>query len=243
MTDERCGAETTQGHACQNPAESCPWHDVDDPPENGRPSKLETHSETIISLIKDGHSLTQAVKESEVTDSTVYSRMKKGHSDSGNGEYQKFLDKLKQTEWWEYKQRFQKGDSSVEVECELCENSKLVTLSRAEKYDRHICSEHNPAELQSIGGTTRTYMGPNWHTQRQRALERDSYSCQSCGMDEQKHLERFDQELHVHHIIARKHFDDDDPEQNELSNLTTLCRECHEAYEGCSISPVHRMEA
>ncbi len=26
---EKCGAETTQGHPCQNPAASCPWHGED----------------------------------------------------------------------------------------------------------------------------------------------------------------------------------------------------------------------
>ena len=38
--DELCGAETTDGTPCQNKAESCPWHNTDDPPENGRPFAL-----------------------------------------------------------------------------------------------------------------------------------------------------------------------------------------------------------
>jgi hypothetical protein len=30
MSDgDKCGAETTQGHPCQNPADSCPWHGPD----------------------------------------------------------------------------------------------------------------------------------------------------------------------------------------------------------------------
>ena len=38
MSDDadRCGAPTSKGGACQNPAESCPWHNTDDPPDTGR---------------------------------------------------------------------------------------------------------------------------------------------------------------------------------------------------------------
>lgn len=49
---------------------------------------------------------------------------------------------------------------------------------------------------------------------RKQALERDSYTCQNCGSDK---------DLHVHHVTPRW-----DGGGNELQNLMTLCRNCHE---------------
>lgn len=239
-----CGAEKSNGERCTCKATyndgKCGYHTQNT--ECGRPTKVEALGDEVIKHIENGFSLSEVNEKIGISSATVHRWRSKGQQQNAKQEYKDFVEKLKQTEWWEYKQRFGAGDSRVEVECELCGDTKLTTLSRAEEYDRHICSEHNPAELQSIGGRTRSYMGPNWNTQRQRALERDCYTCQSCGMDEKEHLEKYDQELHVHHIVARRHFDDEDPEQNDLSNLTTLCRDCHEVYEGCSISPVHRVE-
>ena len=60
--------------------------------------------------------------------------------------------------------------------------------------------------------------GPNWQEQRQKALERDGYSCQKCG--------ETDGRLDVHHIIPYRYFDDYIT-ANELDNLTTLCHSCH----------------
>jgi DEAD/DEAH box helicase domain-containing protein len=74
--------------------------------------------------------------------------------------------------------------------------------------------------------------GPNWATQRQRARERDGYRCRHCGVPEGR-----DREHDVHHIRPFRTFDYR-PGQNEnylaandLSNLITLCPECHRRLE------------
>ena len=55
--DELCGAETSKGGTCQNPADSCPWHNTDNPPENGRPFSLsEDDHEDILEAAKMGAS-------------------------------------------------------------------------------------------------------------------------------------------------------------------------------------------
>jgi 5-methylcytosine-specific restriction endonuclease McrA len=78
------------------------------------------------------------------------------------------------------------------------------------------------------------YYGPNWAEQREKALARDSHQCQECGMELTEHIEKFDQELHVHHKVPRRQIiDEDEPtfEQfelaNSLDNLVTLCNSCH----------------
>lgn len=66
------------------------------------------------------------------------------------------------------------------------------------------------------------------HTAQQRHLTRtkdeirarDGYQCQTCGMTQQEHQQEHQQRLHVHHI-------DDNPENNDPENMTTLCIGCH----------------
>ncbi len=74
--------------------------------------------------------------------------------------------------------------------------------------------------------------GPNWNEQRRRARERDHYRCRSCGRAEAPGREH-----DVHHLLPFRTFDFR-PDQNEnylkantLSNLITLCPECHHRVE------------
>lgn len=74
--------------------------------------------------------------------------------------------------------------------------------------------------------------GPNWSQQRRRARERDSYRCRNCGLPEAPGREH-----DVHHLVPFRTFDYR-PDQNEnylaantLSNLITLCPECHHRLE------------
>ena len=66
--------------------------------------------------------------------------------------------------------------------------------------------------------------GPNWNRQRNRARERDQFTCQVCGLVEQG------QAHHVHHKKPFRLF----PgfiEANQLDNLITLCPACHQRAE------------
>jgi 5-methylcytosine-specific restriction endonuclease McrA len=63
-------------------------------------------------------------------------------------------------------------------------------------------------------GGKMTLRGKGWNTIRTQVLRRDNYTCQQCGSKEK---------LEVHHIVTyrnKKNF-------NQLTNLVTLCRECH----------------
>jgi hypothetical protein len=88
------------------------------------------------------------------------------------------------------------------------------------------CGEENPAWAGGYGD----YYGPNWNTQRERALERDGHECAACGCSEQEHREEWGAGLEVHHIRPARLFDDFE-RMNRLENLVTLCMPCHHRYE------------
>jgi len=92
-----------------------------------------------------------------------------------------------------------------------------------------VIGEKLERELQEAGILSRpNEYGPNWPTQRKRALERDGHRCSSCGA-EQNPIRA----LHVHHTTPFKEFGYRPGENdaylvaNELSNLATLCSSCH----------------
>jgi len=66
------------------------------------------------------------------------------------------------------------------------------------------------------------YRGANWEIQRTKALERDEYACQDCGLE--------DSLLHVHHKISFESFSDYQ-DANRLANLLCLCPSCHKQAE------------
>lgn len=70
------------------------------------------------------------------------------------------------------------------------------------------------------------YYGPNWDQARERAIERDGEQCVRCGIGREEHQERFDQDLHVHHLDSIRECETYD-EANRLENLETLCFKCH----------------
>lgn len=58
---------------------------------------------------------------------------------------------------------------------------------------------------------------PRWQKKRLEILERDDFSCRSCGSDAK--------ELHVHHLIYLK---GKEPWEYKNEHLVTLCKKCHE---------------
>jgi len=62
------------------------------------------------------------------------------------------------------------------------------------------------------------YQSEAWVEIRRDILERDSYSCRTCGTME---------ELSVHHIVPRKYKYIVDFDIDDERNLMTLCWRCH----------------
>jgi 5-methylcytosine-specific restriction endonuclease McrA len=77
--------------------------------------------------------------------------------------------------------------------------------------------------------------GEGWPEARRRALERDGFECQQCGLTHEEHKQRDDlfppnKGLHVHHIVPFRTFDDPE-EANRVANLVCLCASCHREVE------------
>jgi len=113
---------------------------------------------------------------------------------------------------------------------------------------KHDIDRPNPHEAIPSGedsphwtGGKSSWYGPNWHTQRSKCLERDNHECQVCGMDQKEHKEKYNEELHAHHITPRTHYIENGTVNNKcanrLENLITLCRDCHTDWEGIPVIP------
>jgi len=85
------------------------------------------------------------------------------------------------------------------------------------------------------GGVDVEY-GEDWKKSRQLVLERDGYECQICGQTQEEHLNEYGRDLDVHHIIPKRRFDTDE-QANQAENLITLCRGCHQKWEGVPVLP------
>lgn len=146
----------------------------------------------------------------------------------------------------------------VEVECAQCGTVVKQPQHRAKRYDQSFCSRQcNNKWLMVDGnapgwnqqredhsqwrGGTRTWYGTNWKEQREKALNRDGYQCVVCGMTREKHKERYNRDLTVHHRIPIREFwdgDDLDYESaNDVKNLMTVCRGCHKRWDLLPVQP------
>lgn len=68
--------------------------------------------------------------------------------------------------------------------------------------------------------------GPRWDEIREEAIQQDDEQCQSCALGRTRHRELFGFDIHVHHETPRHEFDSHE-QANRMSNLVTLCVECH----------------
>ena len=69
---------------------------------------------------------------------------------------------------------------------------------------------------------------------REKALERDNFTCQRCGMTQKEHLDKWNCSLIVHHKdgVGR----DTKKPNNTMDNLQTVCKVCHGKLHGRPIN-------
>lgn len=65
---------------------------------------------------------------------------------------------------------------------------------------------------------------------RSQVLERDKWSCTSCGMNNEEHRLKFGKEITIHHIDGKGRYSKEP--NNSMDNLTTLCLVCHGRADG-----------
>lgn len=89
-----------------------------------------------------------------------------------------------------------------------------------------VVADETVQRLRALGAWTNdpNDYGPEWPRLRERALARDDNRCASCGVVSPKGG------LHVHHKIPFRAFSSRE-QANQLDNLVSLCRECHQQAE------------
>jgi 5-methylcytosine-specific restriction endonuclease McrA len=128
------------------------------------------------------------------------------------------------------------------VECENCTNLFETRKKRARNDRRCFCNREcylnwmRQGHLREDDERRVPDYGPSWESQRQAARERDNFTCQSCGMTKEEHLEQYKVRPHVHHISPWHQFDDHE-ERNRLQNLIVLCVDCHAKWEKMPVEP------
>lgn len=74
----------------------------------------------------------------------------------------------------------------------------------------------------------------DWDSRRKRVYRRDDFRCQNCGSQGGR---RGDVELHAHHIVPKARGG-----THKMSNLKTVCKDCHNAIHGSSMAPTGSSE-
>jgi hypothetical protein len=120
------------------------------------------------------------------------------------------------------------------MECEICGNKYKIhkCVIGVSNRNSRFCSTNCAYTAMSkermgknnpnfVHGLSHLYpgRGKNWHSQRKKALKRDNYTCKVCHKQKKR--------MHVHHIIPYIHFENNWKTANKLSNLVTLCPNCH----------------
>ncbi len=98
--------------------------------------------------------------------------------------------------------------------------SQLVGRNGSGKFCTRKCRDENwkgDITPNWQGGNGVYKRGPNWFSTRRAIIKRDHFKCHQCGSGD---------DLHVHHIIPFRMFDDY-KEANAHDNLITLCAPCH----------------
>lgn len=103
--------------------------------------------------------------------------------------------------------------------CQYCGSSFTVSLKTIHAGHGLYCSAS--CSMKAKGNNRKFSRGANWRAQSRLARERDKHVCRICGSKAGK------KKLDVHHIIPFKEFNGDYLTANQLSNLITLCRQCH----------------
>lgn len=124
--------------------------------------------------------------------------------------------------------------TSQKIKCDWCGREFLRKPSEIKEHN--FCSRECMGNWQSenmigensnswLGGWEK-YYGANWNEQKNKARERDNYTCQKCGIIENGKAHD------VHHKIAFREFGIINyKEANRLENLITLCSSCHSSIE------------
>lgn len=168
------------------------------------------------------------------------------HEVSGKGSAGRFCSDTCETKWRKNQTGPDAGGWSggmVEVECDSCGQKDTYYPSKAdgrrccsfecwnELYSDEYSGENSPFWKENNEGR----YGGSWEQRREGIVERDGFECRKCGMSREDHRDVYGFDIHVHHIVPKRKFDQDiDAHKDE--NLVTLCAQCHYNVEKLSVA-------
>lgn len=122
-----------------------------------------------------------------------------------------------------------KNKRVITRECKYCGKSFTTRAWFAERGQAIYCSmdcaykgKSGENSYQWVGGCD-SYRGENWYKQHKLARLRDGDVCQYCH----RKRHRGERKFPIHHIKPYREFNGDYVSANNLSNLITLCHQCH----------------
>jgi transposase len=90
---DRCGAPTTTGKPCHR-GPNCPYHQQNDAPETGRPTKLtRDRQERIASMLEKGHSINAATRANGISAKTYHEWVRRGENQD-EGIFREFRNRV-----------------------------------------------------------------------------------------------------------------------------------------------------
>ncbi len=111
------------------------------------------------------------------------------------------------------------SEKKIKIDCLNCGKTFNVkpSLEDRRKFCSNQCRDNHMYGVSNDKYSTyeakRNNAFGNWESNKERALERDSYKCAICGSEEQ---------IQVHHIRPLRFYG-----TNYIGNLITVCPECH----------------
>ena len=129
----------------------------------------------------------------------------RGHSDETRRKLSMFM-RANPMRYWQGKNR------SQDTKNKISKNRKGKMIGE----DNHFYGKKPFGEAE----THVAWVGGTWKYWRTKALKRDDYTCQKCGYKDIRIME-------VDHIVELKGENRNDPNNNTLENLQTLCPNCH----------------
>jgi hypothetical protein len=124
-----------------------------------------------------------------------------------------------------------KGENSprynrVLVECENCDNNLSVQKNEFDRTNNHFCDKDCYSSWRKCETSKENLdYGKNWDKISSKVRERDG-KCVKCKISNNKCVDKYGCQLHVHHITPLREFSNIE-KANNMQNLVSLCPTCH----------------
>ena len=117
--------------------------------------------------------------------------------------------------------------------CESCKQKKPLFVKGScrkcydKKHKEKILKNHREWDRRNPHKKKESSNNFHFGGNRELALERDNWTCQECGMSQEKCIVMFNRQLSIHHKDENGLNVSKEEKNNDLDNLITICTRCH----------------